>query len=104
MNLEWSDQAIDSLRETARYIGQSFGVKARVRFRQEVHYVEGLLREHPHLGAPEPFLANRPLLYRSVVVGHLNKIVYRVLDDRIEIVDFWDTRREPQAQAGEVKE
>lgn len=103
MIIKWMPQAKESLRETAHYIGQSFGIKERIHFRQEIHYVEGLLRQHPNLGSPEPYLADRPFLYRSVVVGHLNKIVYRVLDDHIEIVDFWDTRREPNAQAGKVK-
>ena len=43
------------------------------------------------------------MIYRSIVVNHLNKMVYRVLDDYIEIVDFWDTRREPKNQAEQVK-
>ena len=103
MIIKWMPQAREALRETAHYIGQSFGIKERIHFRHEIHYVEGLLRQHPHLGSPESFLADRPFLYRSIVVGHLNKIVYRVLDDHIEIVDFWDTRREPNAQAEQVK-
>jgi ABC-type methionine transport system permease subunit len=32
-----------------------------------------------------------------------NKIVYRITDDRIEIVDFWDVRKEPAALADSVK-
>ena len=40
MIIKWMPQAREALRETAHYIGQSFGVKVRVGFRQEVHYVE----------------------------------------------------------------
>ena len=104
MRVVWLNKAKLSLRQTNSYIKIVFGNKRKEEFQQEVNHIGMLLSQHPHLGAPEPFLADRPLLYRSVVVGHLNKIVYRVLDDRIEIVDFWDTRREPQAQAGQVKE
>ena len=43
------------------------------------------------------------MIYRSIVVNRLNKIVYWINDDVIEIVDFWDTRREPVAQAKQVK-
>ena len=47
-------------------------------------------------------LAERQVKYRSVVVGHLNKIVYCIIDNQISIVDFWDTRREPEALAAQV--
>ena len=45
----------------------------------------------------------RPFAYRSIVVNRLNKIVYRVVEDRIEIADVWDTRREPQQQADDLR-
>ena len=48
-------------------------------------------------------MADRALTYRSLVVGKLSKIVYRVDDDTIHIVDFWDCRREPKVLAREVK-
>ncbi len=34
-------------------------------------------------------------MYRSIVVNFLNKIIYRVEDDKILIVALWDVRREP---------
>ena len=53
----------------------------------------------------EPLLSNRPMAYRSVVINKLNKMIYYIsnTDDVIYIVDFWDTRREPNAQAAQVK-
>ena len=39
-----------------------------------------------------------------VVVNNLNKMVYRIADDTIHIADFWDTRREPQKQAQQLKD
>ena len=48
-------------------------------------------------------MANATIEYRSIVVNRLNKIVYWINNDDIEIVDFWDTRREPIAQAEQVK-
>ena len=41
-------------------------------------------------------------MYRCVVMNHYNKIIYRITDDVIEIVDFWDTRREPKEQAKKI--
>lgn len=39
----------------------------------------------------------------SLVKNLSNRIIYRITDDVIEIVDFWDTRREPEEQAEELK-
>ena len=36
-------------------------------------------------------------------MNRLNKIIYRLKDDTIVIVDLWDTRREPGKLVDEVK-
>lgn len=33
----------------------------------------------------------------------LNKLVYRIDDDTIRVVAFWDTRMEPEEQAARVE-
>ena len=38
------------------------------------------------------------------VINKLNKIVYYFEGDTIHIADFWDTRREPQKQAQQIKD
>ena len=58
-----------------------------------------LLAENPHMGSAEPLLADRTTKYRSCFVNRLNKIVYFIKDDHIEVADFWDVRREPQKLA-----
>lgn len=57
----------------------------------------------PELGKIDPLFAHRKQLYRSIIVRRLNKIVYYIKDDTIRIAAMWDTRREPKAQAREVK-
>jgi len=52
----------------------------------------------------DPLFADRPVAYRSIIINGLSKMVYRVDDDVIHIVGFWDTRQEPEAQAAQVKE
>lgn len=69
---------------------------------QEVRHTNDLLAENPHLGPIEAFLADLPIHYRSIVVRRLNKIVYRIVNTHIEVVAFWDCRREPKAQARQV--
>ena len=58
----------------------------------------------PNLGSIDPLFADRPVAYRSIIINGLSKMVYRVDDDVIHIVGFWDTRQEPEAQAAQVKE
>lgn len=104
MRVRWNKQSKEQLRQTSRYICQEFGKKTRDEFMTEVKQTNSLLSENPHLGSIETLLVDLPSKYRSIVVRHLNKIVYRIVDDHIEVVAFWDTRREPTNQASAVKE
>lgn len=104
MRVRWNDESKKRLRETARYIRDVFGVQARADFLQEVKHTSTLLGNNPDLGPLEAFLSDLPSKYRSVVVRRHNKIVYRVVDDHIEVIAFWDTRREPTQQAQQTKD
>ena len=94
-----TDFARQQIRKTARYINKEFGKTSKDDFLLKVKHTKQLLESNPCLGPKEPLLANRASDYHSVVVTHLNKMVYRIMDDYIEIADFWDTRREPKKQA-----
>ena len=97
--------ARQKIRETARYIRSEFGKRYRDDFLYKVQETRQYLATNPHLGSMEPLLSNRPMAYRSVVINKLNKMIYYIsnTDDVIYTVDFWDTRREPNAQAAQVK-
>lgn len=97
-----SDYALQRIHETTSYIQREFGKQYRFNFMQKVGEVKQLLRSNPHLGPMEPLLADRTTSYRSIVVAKVNKMVYRIVDDRIEIVDFWDVRREPKKLADQI--
>ena len=103
MKVMMTDFAKQQVRKTARYINKEFGKTSKDDFLLKVRHTKQLLEHNPNLGPKEPLLDNRASAYRSVVVTHLNKMVYRILAEYIEIVDFWDTRREPKKQAEQVK-
>lgn len=100
----WHKQAREALRKTATYIRKNFGLQVRENFRNEVDQVQTLLTSNPYMGHKEPLLADRSIEYRSFVINKLNKIVYYFEGDTIHIADFWDTRREPQKQAQQIKD
>lgn len=103
MKVMMTDFARLQIRKTTKFINKTFGKVSKDEFLRKVKQTKQLLENNPYLGPKEPLLADRASSYHSVVVTHLNKMVYRVLDDYIEIVDFWDTRREPRKQADQVE-
>lgn len=72
-------------------------------FYKNLDEIEEDLSDFPELGRIEPLLQDRSKSYRSLVATKYNKIIYYVDDDKIYIVDFWDTRREPKAQVSRLK-
>ena len=103
MKVSWSKKAGDAVVSTSVYILDKFGPKASEEFLKEVQHVSDLLESNPCLGPVEPLLAQKSKPYRSVVLNHLNKIVYYIKGDTIRIAAFWDTRMEPKAQADRLK-
>ena len=103
MKVVWMEQAEKALLRTAKLVQSEFGKKSSERLLRDTHRMGCLLAENPNLGHIEPLLANKPATYRSIVVNRLNKIVYRIVDDTIEIADFWEVRREPSTLANQVK-
>jgi len=102
MKITILNSAKQKIRLTAKYIHKEFGASSRETFIAEINKIVGLLRSNPMLGPIESLLEGASVSYRSIVVMRLNKIVYWVNGDIIEIVDFWHCRRNPQAQAGRL--
>ena len=102
MKVIWIPFAQNEVRKTARYINKEFGKESRDQFINEFPSVSRLLGENPNLGKPEPLLADYAKMYRSYVMNHLNKIIYWIAENRIEVVDFWDVRRDPTALKNQI--
>ena len=96
MKVVWSLEAHDQLRQTADFIESKFGDKAKIVFLDDLYHVVSLMEGFPHLGKEEPLLEGASVVYRSMIIGRLNKVVYYVNNDAIEVVALWDTRREPR--------
>lgn len=64
---------------------------------------ETTLKQHPNIGFLDPLFTHRHITYRSVIINSLSKLVYYVDGDVIYIAAFWDTRREPEKQASQIK-
>lgn len=102
MKVIWMPFARNEVRKTARYINKEFGKESRDQFIDEVRNVSRLLGENPNLGKPEPLLSDYEKEYRSYVMNHLNKIIYWIAGNHIEVVDLWDVRRDPTALKNQI--
>ena len=103
MKVIWIPFAQNEVRKTARYINKEFGKESRDQFISEIRNISRLLGENPNLGKPEPLLADYAKMYRSYVMNHLNKVIYWIAENHIEVVDIWDVRRDPTALTKQVK-
>lgn len=102
MKVIWMPFAQNEVRKTARYINKEFGKDSRDQFVNEVRNVSRLLGDNPNLGKPEPLLSDYEKEYRSYVMNHLNKIIYWIAGNQIEVVDLWDVRRDPTALKNQI--
>ena len=103
MRVEWTKDANRQKEQVAEYVREQFGYKRKRKFVQDVDKAARMLKRSPGIGQIDPLFASHAATYRSVIVNGLNKMVYRVDDDVIYIVAFWDTRCEPEEQAARVK-
>ena len=104
MRVEWTENAEWHRDQIGDYILERFGTKRMIKFMQEVDRIVGMLVCSPNIGSIDALFADRSSTYRSVIINGLSKMVYRIDDDVIHIVGFWDTRKEPESQAAQVKE
>jgi plasmid stabilization system protein ParE len=95
MKVIWSKRDLNVVRKTSRYIKDNFGLKAQTKFLNEISHADSLLQTNPQIGKIEPLLDDLPEMYRSLLITHLNKVVYRMDGDDIYIVTVWDARRDP---------
>ena len=103
MKLKWQTKAKASKTAIANYIRREFGAKRKIAFLQQVKQTTDLLKRSPGIGQIDPLYEDRPHAYRSIIINGLNKLVYRVDDDTIHIVAFWDTRKEPTDEATQTE-
>lgn len=97
MKLIISGFAKSQIRETAKYIYRTFGKTSKDNFTKNVRLTKKLIGVNPYLGKKEPLLENTPGNYRSIVVNNMNKMVYQIVNNHVEVLAFWDVRREPNS-------
>ncbi len=88
----WSDEAEVDYIETLNYwIENNQSDKYALKLMEEVEKKEDLISENPFTGTPSE-IEN----VKSVLIDRNFSIYYKINDDTIEILSFWDNRRNPE--------
>lgn len=103
MREEWTDRAKWQRDQITDYIYEQFGECRALKFLDDIDEAVDMILRYPNSGAIDPLFADRSVTYRSVIVGGMSKMVYRIEGDVIYIAAVWDCRCEPEAMADQVK-
>ena len=95
MRIIWSDEAIESVDNTADYIEEYFGVNRSLEFYDEVQVQADSLLAFPKKGPIDDDLKGGKYEYRSLGIGELSRLIYRIDGEVIRILYLWNTRRNP---------
>ena len=102
--IAWSKRAEKAYGQIIDYVADEFGISRAKQYAAEVHKIVNKLPENPKLGQIEPLLEGSRYEFRRLLIGHLTKIIYRVAEERIEIADVWDTRKNPEELVARFKD
>ena len=93
MKIVRTPRAIEGFREVSTYIAHNFGINALREFQLRTKEWTKALKEMPKLGSVDEEISTEEREYRSVTIYRRSVMEYRIIDDTILIVDFYDTRR-----------
>lgn len=91
MIIHWHPEAIEELYNTVIYIRDSFGPMVATKVLDEIEESVNQLMSFPQLGAVEFQKDN--IEYR-ILHSKYNRIAYYITSDSIEIVVFWNNKRD----------
>ena len=101
-HIYWSKRAERSYGKIIDYIATQFGKPRARKYVTDVYAEVEKLHDNPRLGQVEPLLEGARHEFRRLVIEDLTKVIYRITDTSIEIVDVWDVRQDPKELAARV--
>ena len=94
MRVVWSAWALRQLEEIHAWYRTEASPSVADRIASDILAATRLLEQFPFGGQVEPWLEHHRLGHRRVVVGNY-KVVYRVHQDEVRIIDVFDARQDP---------
>lgn len=94
MKVVWSAWALQQLDEIYAWYRTQAAAAVADRIVEDILAVTRLLEQFPYGGQVEPWLEHQGFGHRRLVVRNY-KVVYRVIEDEVRIVDVFDSRQDP---------
>jgi len=94
VNVIWTRSALRELQDIYEYYLENVSLQMAENIRKNVLASSKQLGQNPFSGIAERKLSDGNKEYRSVIRGHY-KIIYRIENDDLKIVDVFDTRQNP---------
>lgn len=93
MQIEWTDIALDSLKDVIEYTKEQFGDSQVKIISHKILNTIDCITSLPTAFPLEPLLTRKKPIYRSAIVIKELKIVYRQMtNDHILVLFVWNTR------------
>jgi plasmid stabilization system protein ParE len=90
--IKWTRQALLSFADTLKYwIAHNSSQTYSKKLRKEVEKKEKLIAENPNIGSPSEIDH-----VKYVLIDKNFSLYYRINKEVIEILAFWDNRRDPE--------
>lgn len=87
----WTTNALEDYKLVVDYLLKEWPLKVAEDFTKTTEERVRLLGSFPYIGIP----SKKDPQIRSIVITKHNKLFYRVMKNKIEILDIFDTRQNP---------
>ena len=87
----WTDLAIEELEETIKYLEEDFSQKEIKKLAKEIERVINLISQNPTI-----FPLSEKMNLRKVVILKFNSMFYRVANEQVQIISFFNNRKNPK--------
>jgi plasmid stabilization system protein ParE len=87
----WTDLAIEELEETIKYLEEDFSQKEIKKLAKEIERVINLISQNPTI-----FPLSEKKNLRKVVILKFNSMFYRVANEQVQIISFFNNRKNPK--------
>ena len=89
----WTDHALTELKETYKYLEKEFTPHELKKLSVEIDFTINLISRNPELFPISDFKE-----VRRVVIKKYNTLYYRLKDNQIEILSFYNNRKRPKTE------
>lgn len=103
MQVVWTPEAKQQLRNAVIYGVTTFGERVTARFVSEIEKNNERLASFPRAGKIELQLRDCEREYRCLVVRKRYKMIYFIEEETVFIVALWDTRCNPSRMKTEIE-